>query len=256
MMDLVVAIAIGVLATVFLGALLALLFVCRHRCRSSDLITQQHKDSQPDVHLIGAADGSHQSVSDVEMDDVQFNPRLEEILNNEQWIDDATGLIPHCLSILKTCHHLTEKLVGMTMGNAQNIRTQETQTDLVTIAKRISPRVDEVVKSMYPPLDPRLLEARCTALVLSVSHLVMVTKNACHMSGVLDWIDQSLADVEDHLRILREASIACEMNRHVQQVPPPTNNSTHHSDSNTPGADNQHSAITTTPVVHNDISQV
>ena len=48
----------------------------------------------------------------------------------------------------------------MTMGNAQNIRTQETQTDLVTIAKRISPRVDEVVKSMYPPLDPRLLEAR------------------------------------------------------------------------------------------------
>ena len=37
--------------------------------------------------------------------------------------------------------------------------------------------------------------------MLSVSHLVMVTKNACHMSGVLDWIDQSLADVEDHLRV-------------------------------------------------------
>nr|KAG5705128.1 hypothetical protein BaRGS_030845 [Batillaria attramentaria] len=159
MMDLVVAIAIGVLATVFLGALVALVFVCRQRCRRSDLITQQHKDNQPDVQLIGSADGIHQPVSDVEMDDVQFNPRLEEILNNEQWIDDATGLIPHCLSILKTCHHLTEKLVGMTMGNAQNIRTPETQTDLVAIAKRISPRVDEVVKSMYPPLDPRLLEA-------------------------------------------------------------------------------------------------
>jgi hypothetical protein len=48
-MDLVVTIAIGVLATVFLAALVALVFiffVCRHRCRSSDLITQQHKDSR------------------------------------------------------------------------------------------------------------------------------------------------------------------------------------------------------------------
>ena len=42
---------------------------------------------------------------------------------------------------------------------------------------------------------------RCAALVLSVSHLVLLTKNACHLSGVLDWIDQSLADVEDHLSV-------------------------------------------------------
>ena len=33
-------------------------------------------------------------------------------------------------------------------------------TDLIAMAKRITPRVDEVVRSMYPPLDPRLLEAR------------------------------------------------------------------------------------------------
>ncbi|XP_076436547.1 transmembrane protein 98-like [Babylonia areolata] len=261
-MDLVVAIAIVVLATVFLGALVALVFVCRHRCRSSDLISQQHKDNRPDVQLIGGStDGLQQPVSDVELDDVQINPRLEEVLNNEQWVDDATGLIPHCLSILKTCHHLTEKLVGMTMGNAQNICTQETQTDLVSIARRISPRVDEVVKSMYPPLDPRLLEARCTALVLSVSHLVMVTKNACHMSGVLDWIDQSLADVEDHLRILREASVACEMNRITQQQSSPGNSGSHPSSSTTTSpstGDPQHAAGANgnAPIIHNDISQV
>ncbi|PVD30621.1 hypothetical protein C0Q70_09894 [Pomacea canaliculata] len=251
-MDLVVAIAIGVLSAVFLGALLALVFVCRQRCRRPDFITEQHKETRPDVQLIGSADGISQLASDVEMDDVQFNPHLEEILDNEQWVDDATGLIPHCLSILKTCHHLTEKLVGMTMGNAQNIRTQETQTDLVTIAKRISPRVDEVVKSMYPPLDPRLLEARCTALVLSVSHLVLVTKNACHMSGVLDWIDQSLADVEDHLRVLREASIACEMNRLSLFNLNASNQG--------PGSNilsiSEQTAIITTPVIHNDMSQV
>lgn len=48
----------------------------------------------------------------------------------------------------------------MTMGNSQTIQTQELLTEVVTVAKRISPRVDEVVVAMYPPLDPRLLEAR------------------------------------------------------------------------------------------------
>lgn len=48
----------------------------------------------------------------------------------------------------------------MTMGNAPNIRTQETLTEIVSVAKRINPRVDEVVRSFNPPLDPRLLEAR------------------------------------------------------------------------------------------------
>ena len=71
-----------------------------------------------------------------------------------------SGLAPHCLAILKTAHLLTEKLVGMTMGNAQQLTSPETITDLVSIAKRIGPRVDDVVRAMYPPLDPRLLEAR------------------------------------------------------------------------------------------------
>ena len=70
-------------------------------------------------------------------------------------------MVPHCLSVLKTCKYLTEQLVGMTMGNSQTIQTQELLTEVVTVAKRISPRVDEVVVAMYPPLDPRLLEARC-----------------------------------------------------------------------------------------------
>lgn len=70
------------------------------------------------------------------------------------------GLAPHCLAILRICHMLTEKMVGMTMAQTQQLRTPETLMEIVAIAKRISPRVDDIVKSMYPPLDPRLLEAR------------------------------------------------------------------------------------------------
>ena len=71
-----------------------------------------------------------------------------------------SGLAPHCLAILKTCHNLTERLVAMTIGNGRELQSPETLTELVTIAKRIGPRVDDVVRSLYPPLDPRLLEAR------------------------------------------------------------------------------------------------
>lgn len=210
-MEIVVVVAIGILATIFVASLLGLLLLCRHKyCKPRDLISQEHlQQNDPDANLVDNMEGQTELPSGVlELDHV--TPDLESILQNDAWVNDATGLVPHCLAILKTAHELTERLVGMTMRNSQQLTSPETITDLVSISKRIGPRVDDVVTALYPPLDPRLLEARCSALVLSVSHLVLVTKNACHMSGVLDWIDQSLADVEDHLQFLREASRAYE----------------------------------------------
>lgn len=60
---------------------------------------------------------------------------------------------------------------------------------------------------------PFFLFVRATALLLSVSHLVLVTRNACHMSGSMDWIDQSLHAAEDHMVVLREAALASEPER-------------------------------------------
>jgi len=37
--------------------------------------------------------------------------------------------------------------------------------------------------------------------MLSVNHLAMLAKTTCSLSGVLDWVDQSLADVEEHLKV-------------------------------------------------------
>ena len=63
-----------------------------------------------------------------------------------------------------------------------------------------------------------LLLIRATALLLSVSHLVLVTRNACHMSGSMDWIDQSLHAAEDHMIVLREAAMASEPERNFPGV--------------------------------------
>ncbi|XP_064866132.1 transmembrane protein 98-like isoform X2 [Oncorhynchus nerka] len=159
-----------------------------------------------------------------------------------------SGLVSHCISILKVmsmcctpctntsfslrsnsmifthslhwqiCHTLTEKLVAMTMGSGAKVKAPASLSDIITVAKRISPRVDDVVRSMYPPLDPILLDARATALLLSVSHLVLVTRNACHMSGSMDWIDQSLHAAEDHMVVLREAALASEPERSLPGI--------------------------------------
>lgn len=211
-METVVTVAIAVLAAVFVASLVALLMVCRHKyCRRTDLISKHYQESSPDTNLVENMEVAPEGLSGVELNDVGLNTDMERILEDDTWVNDATGLAPHCIEILKTCHTLTEKLVGMTMGtNAQQLRNPEKLVDIVTYARQISPSVDDVVRSMYPPLDPRLLEARCKSLVLSVSYLVLVTKGACRSSGVMDWIDQSLADVQDHLKVLREASIAYE----------------------------------------------
>ncbi|KAG8566454.1 hypothetical protein GDO81_013259 [Engystomops pustulosus] len=211
-METVVIVAIGVLATIFLASFVALVVVCRQRyCRTKNLLT--HYNNKPTVDLIGAME-TQSEPSELELDDVVItNPQIEAILEDEDWIEDASGLVSHCISILKICHTLTEKLVAMTMGSGAKMKTPSSLSDIIVVAKRISPRVDDVVRSMYPPLDPKLLDARTTALLLSVSHLVLVTKNACHLTVGLDWIDQSLSAAEEHMQVLREAAMATEPER-------------------------------------------
>ncbi|KAG8446831.1 hypothetical protein GDO86_014331 [Hymenochirus boettgeri] len=213
-METVVIVAIGVLATIFLASFVALVVVCRQRyCRTKNLLT--HYNNKPTVDLIGAME-TQSEPSDLELDDVVItNPHIESILEDEDWIEDASGLVSHCIAILKICHTLTEKLVAMTMGSGAKMKSPSSLSDVIVVAKRISPRVDDVVRSMYPPLDPKLLDARTTALLLSVSHLVLVTKNACHLTVGMDWIDQSLSAAEDHLAVLREAALATEPERAI-----------------------------------------
>ncbi|KTF77654.1 hypothetical protein cypCar_00039996 [Cyprinus carpio] len=158
-METVVIVAIGVLATIFLASFVALVVVCRHRyCHPPDFLHQF--DSKPTVDLIGAME-TQSEPSELELDDVVItNPHIEAMLENEDWIEDASGLVSHCIAILKICHTLTEKLVAMTMGSGAKVKAPASLSDIITVAKRISPRVDDVVRSMYPPLDPILLDAR------------------------------------------------------------------------------------------------
>lgn len=59
-----------------------------------------------------------------------------------------------------------------------------------------------MVRSMYPPLDPRLLEARAAALTLAVTHLALIARYEYGEKGkFLSWIDKSLAEMDGHMMV-------------------------------------------------------
>ncbi|MBV95341.1 Transmembrane protein 98, partial [Eschrichtius robustus] len=170
-METVVIVAIGVLATIFLASFAALVVVCRQRyCRPRDLL--QRYDSKPIVDLIGAME-TQSEPSELELDDVVItNPHIEAILENEDWIEDASGLMSHCIAILKICHTLTEKLVAMTMGSGAKMKTSASVSDIIVVAKRISPSdlvagvctVDQLPVSVLSPPAPRPIQGPASSL--------------------------------------------------------------------------------------------
>lgn len=142
-------------------------------------------------------------VSVLPIEDVTLINRLDKI-EDEQWIDDATGLIPHCLSILKICRYLTERLSTLAL---ESFHSKNGLALIIDNAKKISSRVDDMVQSMYPPLDPRLLEARAAALTLAVSHLVLIARYECKdKQKNFSWIDESLNELNKNMEVLRNAA--------------------------------------------------
>ncbi|NXK26614.1 TMM98 protein, partial [Arenaria interpres] len=153
-METVVIVAIGVLATIFLASFVALVVVCRQRyCHPKDL--RHHYDTKPIVDLMGTTETPSEP-SELELDDVVItNPHIEAILENEDWVEDASGLVSHCIAILKVSPGVGTGGTGGTGGNRVSPRCP--------LGLTLSPspgRVDDVVRSMYPPLDPKLLDAR------------------------------------------------------------------------------------------------
>ena len=172
-------------------------------CRNNSHNNQNNNDTNNSINnSICNINKQYNNNSNMELDDVRLHPNIDQILSDTQWVDDATGLIPHCLAVLKGCHHLTERLVAATMSAMPRFTEQEQRLKLAEIgriAPTISPRVDDVVEAMYPPLDPRLLESRCLSLLLSVSRLAIVITYTCSIRG--QWIDDELKGLEVQLKV-------------------------------------------------------
>lgn len=240
-METAVAIAIGALAAVFLGALVVLVVVWRrHHARYLDKLAAGKGEKLRDVDML-ITDGG----AEVELGEVVLSPDAERILGEAAAGAGAgTGdLAAHGLAVLKACHALTERLTRLAAerGRAGPAAAKKgsggiaAAHDIVEVARRISPRVDDVVRAVYPPIDARLLEARAAALALVVTHLaLLVTAGGGVGAGVPgrrkrkavaggaaaepDWLSRALADIDLHLLVLREAALAQEAAVRIQSV--------------------------------------
>jgi len=129
-----VTVYVAVLGSVFVGALLTLLIICRkYSCAFFKSNAPEKKKEKKksyyvrsdDIHLISSQDlGETDSLDDYDrlaMEDLTI-PDLDKVLESHRWkwVDDALGLVPHCLLMLKGCHLMSERIVVAAMASSDH----------------------------------------------------------------------------------------------------------------------------------------
>ncbi|CAK8687935.1 unnamed protein product [Clavelina lepadiformis] len=209
-METVVIAAVSILAVVFIASFGSLIFICyqKYKQKRQSLLADDGSNLSQTVLTFDdtAVDNSS---SNLELGAVITcdDGTIRQLLETEAWANDVHGVIPHCIGILKMCREVTEKLLTVAMDrNQKNIHPSH-MSEIVIVAKCISPRVDDVMRSISPPIDAEHLEARSAALIYSVQHLALLVRNAWQSPTSLDWIDAALDNMSQHLKILRSANL-------------------------------------------------
>lgn len=58
-------------------------------------------------------------LSNIDPEDLIIHPDLDQVLESHRWkwVDDALGIVPICLQLLKGCHLMSERLVTTAMAS-------------------------------------------------------------------------------------------------------------------------------------------
>ncbi|RMX57536.1 hypothetical protein pdam_00005782 [Pocillopora damicornis] len=234
-------IAVSLLGTVLTASLFALLLlICtKRRCRKAEFSQQQYQ--KQDAELVQAAwntshtelglDGFSPQDDLVNMDPLHLNISIHilhtvpnafhkpEMFLDPDWSGDAEHLISHCIDLLKSCHVLTEQLVAHTLESSGTIKSPTEMNKIVTAAKEIRPRVDELVKAMYIPSDSKQIEEKSTALYKSVCQLLQVVRGASNRPDALAWAGEIIVAIEKHMEAMQsECQSVCSSCSSIQST--------------------------------------
>ncbi|KXJ09844.1 transmembrane protein 98 [Exaiptasia diaphana] len=202
----VMIIAIALLAVIFMASFVALLVICKHKCGKLDFTVYQNTEqyenrNRKQVELIGANYHDTTSIGESTSSDHD----LSDVFLDPDWGGDAESLVCHCVAVLKTCHHLTDKLVAYTVENGPKINCQDYMKKIVTAARNISPKVDELVEAMYTPSDSRQIEDKSSALFVTIFMLLQIIKGISDNAD-LTWADDMIYTIEQHIEAMRRDS--------------------------------------------------
>jgi len=72
-------------------------------------------------------DDEDYSMDNIDPEDLVIHPDLDKVLESHRWkwVDDALGIVPHCLQMLKGCHLMSERLVTTAMASTDQQRFVE-----------------------------------------------------------------------------------------------------------------------------------
>lgn len=130
-----------------------------------------------------------------------LSPLIARALDKNSWVYDVTGLLQHCVALLRLCHSLSEKLSSLPLQQAN----PQLNNVICEATHRVLPRFDDLLSAVASPhVDVRILEARATALATVCWALLLpfslVNPKYSEMLG------NPLKEMDTHLEILRQAA--------------------------------------------------
>lgn len=203
-MDVVVYLALAVLGAVFLFSLLILIVMCRRRYDYGRFLEAQS---------LRFSKLQSQNCDDV----VELGPHISHALDNNLWVYEVTGVLQHCVAVLKLCHHLTDQLAKIPL-NQINPQLNEI---ICQATSQVTPRFDALLRSLAgESIDIRLTEARVSALVsacwsLLVPFYLINPKFKEVFGGVLK-------EMQAHQQVLQLAVEQAEERGHYNVAPSPS----------------------------------
>jgi len=110
----------------------------------------------------------------------------------------ATYIIPQGLKLLKTCKSLAHRLLACAIDGTSHDDSRSLVVGsidrIVEASKTLSPRVDDLTKCMYPPINADRIKVAATELVAAMENLALLTKRNCDTSK-LRWLESATDEV-------------------------------------------------------------
>ncbi|VDM53404.1 unnamed protein product [Angiostrongylus costaricensis] len=133
---------------------------------------------------------------------------LAQTLDKNSWVYDVTGLLQHCVAVLRFCHLLTDQLAAIPLQHA----SPQLSHMLRQATLRVMPRFDDLLSAVASPVDIRVLEARATALAtvcwaLYLPFSLISQKYRESMGEPLQQMDHHLCALRQAAEIAERASL-------------------------------------------------
>lgn len=153
-MEIVVVLAFAILVAVFIFSLIFCMMMKNVCCFGKHNVPE----TSPSLKF-----STLQLLQQDNLDDIiLFGPNIAQTLSENQWLDGITGILQHCVEILKLCHQLAETL-GKIPDDQIN---KKFRNSICKRSIRITPRFNALLKSMKSEqVDIVVIEARVSSLV-------------------------------------------------------------------------------------------